>query len=507
MGLNILNKNLFADITKEKKDKIIDFFKAAGSKEISEKEEIDFILNTFYRQKGKSPSLEQHKKHIKRFIFFYKKNKLYRGFDSSYFLLGSDRRFRIPSNYYIDKPFTETALLNIEKFLHKKPLWEGYTKIDGFEKFAKDCGVIHKLPVIKTSIPIDHPEKEILHEDYWQRHNHNKINSDYTIESIDTLLSEQSHKISKLIWDTMCSLPSEKLLAAFRPNKSFPIRTAKSSLIHNLCNAAWIPTKDGVFLQPTKITRTELPDNFEFDNRNDWLSKIRFGEEQIKTTIEYKAKEEKAKDLGISLEDANLIKKHPDEFLKWKKNQIAIASQMNDFPTKKSKNPERRKKKFGDRLIRSTPKEYEKKERSVRTTGQDVKIKSKQYLLSRYTNDDGNMFCQICQQPLSLASFKKKNGEYYFESIEILGNNHLTIEEEAQYIALCPLCSAKYSEYIKNDQQASIDLENKLSDFEKVKSDNYTVPLNFGKEVASLKFVETHYNDIFDVLEYNRIKN
>ena len=170
MGLNILNKNLFADITKEKKDKIIDFFKAAGSKEISEKEEIDFILNTFYRQKGKSPSLEQHKKHIKRFIFFYKKNKLYRGFDSSYFLLGSDRRFRIPSNYYIDKPFTETALLNIEKFLHKKPLWEGYTKIDGFEKFAKDCGVIHKLPVIKTSIPIDHPEKEILHEDYWQRH-------------------------------------------------------------------------------------------------------------------------------------------------------------------------------------------------------------------------------------------------------------------------------------------------------------------------------------------------
>lgn len=503
LGLNIIKKDLFINLKKEKRERLIDFFNATGSKEISEKEEIDFILNTFYQLKGASPSIEQHENHVIRFISFYNRNKTYHRFDSSYLLLGPDKHFRPPGSYYIDKPFTETGLINIEESLNKKPLWKGYVKIEGFEKFAKMCGVVHKLPIKKTAIPSDHPEKKHLHEYYWQRHNHYKINNDYTIESIDDLLSEQSKKLSKLIWDTMCSLPSEKLFASFRPNKSFQTRFANSTLVHKLCNLSWIPTKNGNFLQPKQITKQDLSDNFEFNNQNNWLSKIRFGEEQIKATIEYKEKEEKAKDLGISLEDADLIKKYHDEFLKWKESQISIASQMNDFPTKRSKNPKRRKEKFGNKLIRSSPKKYEKRERSVRTTGQEVKIQSRQYLLDKYTNDDRSMFCQICQKPLSLSSFKKKNGEYYFECIEILDSNHLTIEEEAQHIALCPLCSAKYREYIKNDKQASLDLSKFLSDSGKMESDNYIIPLNFGAERASLKFVEIHYNDIFDVLEYN----
>lgn len=47
------------------------------------------------------------------------------------------------------------------------------------------------------------------------------------------------------------------------------------------------------------------------------------------------------------------------------------------------------------------------------------------------------MICQICQKEMP---FKKKDGHYYFEAIELL--NDLDREMEEFYIALCPLCAA-----------------------------------------------------------------
>jgi hypothetical protein len=45
--------------------------------------------------------------------------------------------------------------------------------------------------------------------------------------------------------------------------------------------------------------------------------------------------------------------------------------------------------------------------------------------------------------------FKKRNGEYNFEAVGIFSRNHLPIEHEAQFLALCPLCSARYKEFVK----------------------------------------------------------
>jgi len=45
--------------------------------------------------------------------------------------------------------------------------------------------------------------------------------------------------------------------------------------------------------------------------------------------------------------------------------------------------------------------------------------------------------------------FKKRNGEYYFEAVELLSKDDFPKEHHSQFIALCPLCSAKYKEFIK----------------------------------------------------------
>jgi hypothetical protein len=40
--------------------------------------------------------------------------------------------------------------------------------------------------------------------------------------------------------------------------------------------------------------------------------------------------------------------------------------------------------------------------------------------------------------------FRKRDGVRYFEKKELLSRKYLPKEREAQYLALCPLCTAKY---------------------------------------------------------------
>ena len=91
--------------------------------------------------------------------------------------------------------------------------------------------------------------------------------------------------------------------------------------------------------------------------------------------------------------------------------------------------------------------------------------------------------------------FIKRNGEYYFEAVEALSNKHFTREDESQFLALCPLCAAKYKEFIKRDEAAMIDFKSDL-----IKSDHPEIPLTLGTEKTSVQFVEDHWDDIRTIL-------
>ena len=48
--------------------------------------------------------------------------------------------------------------------------------------------------------------------------------------------------------------------------------------------------------------------------------------------------------------------------------------------------------------------------------------------------------------------FKKRDGQYYFEAVEAL--NTLSQELLPLHLALCPVCAAKYKEFVKRDEAA-----------------------------------------------------
>ena len=92
--------------------------------------------------------------------------------------------------------------------------------------------------------------------------------------------------------------------------------------------------------------------------------------------------------------------------------------------------------------------------------------------------------------------FKKRNGEYYFEAVEALLKDHFLKEHEAQFLSLCPLCAARYKEFVKRDEDAMQNVKDKL-----VNSDNSDVTLRLGDRDASIRFVETHWEDIRTILK------
>lgn len=160
------------------------------------------------------------------------------------------------------------------------------------------------------------------------------------------------------------------------------------------------------------------------------------------------------------------------------------------FPERKSPNPERREKKIAEQHANSPEKNYEKRERSVRTTSKSVD--KDVWLRNQYTNAEEQMVCQICKKEMP---FKKRDGYYYFESVEILNRHHFSKEHEAQYVALCPLCAAKFKEFIRNDKTAMLALKDSL-----IQTDGCKVPLQLGKEQTSIRFVATHIQYIKTIL-------
>ena len=73
---------------------------------------------------------------------------------------------------------------------------------------------------------------------------------------------------------------------------------------------------------------------------------------------------------------------------------------------------------------------------------------------------------------------------------------YLPKEHEAQYLALCPLCAAKYQEFIKNDDTATAmtRIRNQIVDADSAQ--NCCIPITLGDEETSIRFVETHLHDL-----------
>ncbi len=341
-------------------------------------------------------------------------------------------------------------------------------------------------------------KKYVIISNPWKGSEYNKhkrglngFDPDIEVDGLEFALTHPTIEKSKFIWNQIAIPNSDCIRGIVESSTRLTYENSekKEQISQNfgllLRDCQWLPDKQGNFHKPSEIMLNDLPKLF--DHNEELANQL-----GMKKDVVAKLAEE----AGVSLDALKLAQKletQPPEIREKIISLLQKGSERNKpvFPTKISPNPDRRKKQLTEQNKNAPEKEYEQRNRSVRTTANSIDKET--YLRNAYTNDDGQMVCQICKEEMP---FRKRDGEYYFEAVEALSRDYFAKEHEAQFLALCPLCAAKYKEFIKLDDNAMESLKNVL-----INSKDTEISLKLGDENASIKFVETHFIDIKTILK------
>ena len=486
---------------KDQQEKAREFLKAIGVHEVDEAEQVKLILRQRYVKGTINLRKPHHKRDLERFIALVDKEPDKASLFNHYYIFELDNgHWGQPSNHvFVDSPYLNTGLKTYyeaigEKSEHfRRAISLKYTESDidpeRLGKFAKEVGAQTKFDAIKQEIPDNHPERQYLIDSAEGQWRYTGNNEDYIITEFKTLLDTPSIDKSRLIWRTMCSLDESHLESWFWNNKRYMNRRpGKSSLVHDLRNAEWVPQKNGdsvSFVLPRKASIGHLPTGFQYQTEQKWLQAIEFGEIARVQKEEYSQQNQRAQEMGFNTGDeAETMAEIAQAWRLQGKSPEEMLDRINA--------DKRRAERLIIQLSDADEKQYEIRARSIKSTGRTIDPRTR--LRAQYTKFN-NMECQMCRQEMP---FKKRNSdEDYFEAVEALREDHFPKEHEAQYLALCPECAAKYKEYVKKDRAARKVLYNLLKD-----SDGPEVHLPLNDCVIRIWFDEKHWHDLKTVLHY-----
>jgi hypothetical protein len=199
---------------------------------------------------------------------------------------------------------------------------------------------------------------------------------------------------------------------------------------------------------------------------------------------------ELAQKIGIEMEAITLAQQiaSDQELLDKVRQLLQTKAAKPEFPSRPTPNSARRQERVAREAATAPDKTYETRSLSVRTS--ETAQTPRTWLREAYTNSAGEMVCQICKE---VMPFKKRDGQYYFEAVESLDT--LPLEHHSLFLALCPLCAAKYKEFVKVDAEALERFQTALK-----AATQPTIPVSFGGEEASVTFVDSHFLDFQTIL-------
>jgi len=484
------------------------FLESAGVRVFDEETDLTRVIETYVT--GSFPDDKTHLEHVKRFVAFYKAHPKKKAVFSAHAILLGTKPNHEGKRYWcaaeklcMDNPFEDTGLSSIEPKRGKFVLWDGYSTLGitkDFTEFAKAIGIQSALAIVHSST-YHNPAKDHLRQDFHRhgvRRTYTEIDNDWTVDGIDGFVRNPSIESSRLIWSAIIRADAKCALARFRPNQQYVIHEADSQLVCFLKGSEWIPDVDGVFHKPQDMARTSLRPDFPYDNRNGMLSAIGFEENIQRLTEEYKQREQAARDLGFEdLDAAAVVAKAMDDAGLDAKDAAALIRQHSPKPVQPEegvRNPKRRRAGVLERRENAPERETVKRERSIQPGVPEVLAQARAYLRARYTNPDGQMVCQACQNEMP---FKLASGDYYFEAVQCVKGLQQHFYENR--LALCPTCAAMY---LHARADSDDDLRRSIVTCEVDQGDAaFLLEIELAGETRTLRFVGTHFFDLKTVLE------
>ena len=322
----------------------------------------------------------------------------------------------------------------------------------------------------------------------WHERGLNGFDPNIKIDGLKFAISTPTPQKSAFIWNTITIPNSDCIRGVVEKSSRKTYEGSRredevSEFGELLINTAWLPGPDGNIYKPSELTLDDLPESFV---RDEELADCLGMKKDIVAQL--------AEESGISeesLEFARQIDKAPPD-VQEKIASLLQKGQENqaEFPQRSTTNPERRQERLKEHMRNASDKEYETRPRSVRTSRGSIDPSI--WLRNLYTNDSDQMLCQICKEEMP---FRKRNGEHYFEAVEALSLEYFGKEQDAQFLALCPLCAAKYKEFVKRDEEQEETLYHALQNAEGLE-----VPVKLEERETSVRFEERHWLDMKTIL-------
>lgn len=318
----------------------------------------------------------------------------------------------------------------------------------------------------------------------------NGFKQDATVFGLQFALDSWNNERALILWRIMLGAPRIiSGITQYASNKN-DLNAAEKKLeftgVGDLCRErAWLPDRNGVWHKPSEVLLSDLPDEFD-------TTSVRAKEVADKLGMKRPVSSETIKALGFSSEDelrrAQAIVQSPDEFREFeefKRRRQEEANSKPALPNKTSPDPKRREEKIAEEARNTPEKTQETRERTVDPDYGGVQDDARTYLKHQYTNDDGAMFCQLCQAPQPVIL----NGAPHFEAVTCVRD--INAHHEQNNLALCPNHAAMYDKGGLNPdtvQRAVLECESQR------------IPLNLAGNQVELYFTQQHLGDLRAVL-------
>lgn len=271
-----------------------------------------------------------------------------------------------------------------------------------------------------------------------------RFDPDASLEGLDHALNfitlDKARKLWKILLEHRHLIKGIVETSRYQDFK-YARREEKLSSMGHLCSQeAWLPHKDGDFCVPQELFLTDLPEDFEKDTDEAQELAIKLGMRRAEEL-------QLADKLGISHEDIPFILHNREAFRAWCEQQKTKAA----LPSSIANNPVRRQEKAAEAAHAADLKTYKPVTiiRRISAGNSEPKI----YLRSHNTNEEGQLICQLCDQPMP---FRLPNGEEYFEAYQFIDS--LRKENDANHLALCPNCAAEFQHTCQTDKNKRAEL-------------------------------------------------
>lgn len=393
-------------------------------------------------------------------------------------LCSEDGNWDVPCYFYLPEEFGGKVknisiyydfFNSIEKRgIHKlspeyRELFDNEDELRKFKITLFSLGVKSSLPIYESHCSKNPHWRKII-EDAPQgvRGKANPTDEDFEIPRFKEFLERTPNEaMFELVWSFLSVIPYNRYFKCkYSPAAKYEAKFYPSHIVLDLAKSAWVLQDcngDEKYVKPQDASFGCVPLKFRGyinSNLRSWCSAMQFGAKERQKNEQQKKEDEFLRAMGLDPDKVRMLKRLEEKGVDIGKvlseaDENSIPNIIDDDDFDSDLWSEKSLEKYAD----ASAKEYAEKLRSVRVGLSEIKAKSREYLRGRYMDQQGNMACQICKNPMP---FKGLDGNAWFSNVQLFNTRLVPRNCEYNYLALCPVCAAKMKVYFNKEEQEKL---------------------------------------------------